>query len=258
MSGQYMRIIMEAAGGWRQKPLPLEAMADDLGVKLKKYKFDPTDPDMLSIKVKFPCGTIFEIWRDGSGSVENNKLDYAEESGVLEDKLNELTDLISLNPKLEQTINRLSKYRRDGKKPKFNKLEVKLTQQPDSDRGIICAGTIRTTKGLWHKTPGKLVNVTLYIENTAIFKRDQYTYINAYFNKNEWNTKKDGLIYTDGGAENDITTLLQLAGFKNYKDIGYTEQGKQGENYISLSTGTKLSKELRNMGFEMNDENYED
>jgi len=54
----------------------------------------------------------------------------------------------------------------------------------------------------------------------------------VYFNTDTWDTQKDGLIYTDG------LFLLQLQMFLDEHGLSanvcYSEQGMQGDNYVSL------------------------
>ena len=59
-------------------------------------------------------------------------------------------------------------------------------------------------------------------------------YLRVYFNRKDWNVEKHGLIYTD---EKWIAQLR-----KGLREIGvtatgleYTEQGMQGDDYVSLS-----------------------
>jgi len=62
-------------------------------------------------------------------------------------------------------------------------------------------------------------------------------YVNAYFTKKDWNTDKHGLIYTDALWLKDFKKQFakqfpSLAWAAN--KIDYTEQGMQGDNYVSL------------------------
>ena len=69
----------------------------------------------------------------------------------------------------------------------------------------------------------------------------------AHFTKKSWNVEKHGLVYTDKlWIRQFRKEMIGLFGIskKCADDIDYTEQGMQGDNYISLGTGKKGSLEL--------------
>ena len=53
------------------------------------------------------------------------------------------------------------------------------------------------------------------------------------FNTKTWDTAKDGLIYTDTLFEAELCALLTDLGF-DASDVTYSEQGMQGDNYVSF------------------------
>ena len=53
------------------------------------------------------------------------------------------------------------------------------------------------------------------------------------FNTKTWDVNKDGLIYTDTLFEAELCALLTSLGF-DASDVGYSEQGMQGDNYVSF------------------------
>jgi hypothetical protein len=55
----------------------------------------------------------------------------------------------------------------------------------------------------------------------------------VYFNTQDWDVDKDGLIYTDTLFEAELCELLTSLGF-DASDVGYSEQGMQGDNYVSF------------------------
>ena len=76
------------------------------------------------------------------------------------------------------------------------------------------------------------------VEITAL----QLSYINdeldfgelcVYFNTATWDVDKDGLIYTDSLFLEELCELLTSLGF-DASDVDYSEQGMQGDNYVSL------------------------
>ena len=56
------------------------------------------------------------------------------------------------------------------------------------------------------------------------------------FNTATWDTAKDGLIYTDSLFLDELCALLANMGF-DVSDVDYSEQGMQGDNYVSLDVG---------------------
>jgi hypothetical protein len=55
----------------------------------------------------------------------------------------------------------------------------------------------------------------------------------VFFDTATWDVRKDGLIYTDRGFITDLRNFLALQGLSN-TDVEYSEQGMQGEDYVSL------------------------
>lgn len=81
-----------------------------------------------------------------------------------------------------------------------------------------------------------------------------YITFKAFFNKSDWNTNKHGLIYTDSNWIRDFRKNLIKLGIspKIANSIDYTEQGMQGDNYVSVETdNNKFAKE---MGWEFEEE----
>jgi hypothetical protein len=60
--------------------------------------------------------------------------------------------------------------------------------------------------------------------------------LRVFFNTNTWDTHKDGLIYTDKQFRRELKELLTAKGF-DASDVDYSEQGMQGDTYVSLDVG---------------------
>jgi hypothetical protein len=60
--------------------------------------------------------------------------------------------------------------------------------------------------------------------------------LRVYFNTNTWDVNKLGLIYTDSLFEAELKDLLTQLGF-DASDLSYSEQGMQGDNYVSCDVG---------------------
>jgi len=60
-----------------------------------------------------------------------------------------------------------------------------------------------------------------------------------HFNTNDWDTKTDGLIYTDKLFMQELRAYLQTVGFTQAEadDVNYSEQGMQSDNYVSCDVG---------------------
>ena len=62
--------------------------------------------------------------------------------------------------------------------------------------------------------------------------------LRVYFDTSTWNVDKDGLIYTDGQFKRDLVHFLAQQGLA--LDVDYSEQGMQGDNYVSLDVEAKF------------------
>ena len=91
--------------------------------------------------------------------------------------------------------------------------------------------------GYWSRTVAA-------VEITAL----QLAYINdeldfgelrVYFNKATWDVNKQGLIYTDKQFMRELKELLTAKGFDS-KDVSYSEQGMQGDAYVSCDVGERF------------------
>lgn len=60
--------------------------------------------------------------------------------------------------------------------------------------------------------------------------------LRVYFNTEDWDVSKVGLIYTDGGFKQDLMAFVVQHGLAG-GDVDYSEQGMQGDNYVSLDVG---------------------
>jgi hypothetical protein len=67
--------------------------------------------------------------------------------------------------------------------------------------------------------------------------------LRVYFDTKSWNVDTDGLIYTDRQFEKQLKDLLTQIGLRG-DDVGYSEQGMQGDNYVSLDVGEAFIRSL--------------
>ena len=112
-----------------------------------------------------------------------------------------------------------------------------------SKRGITSCDISASTngRGLW-SSEKKTVNIHKmrfkpYIYITGDDTSDGTLYVDAFFYAKNWNTWRDGLIYTDEKWLREFRKEF-YAMFPDLKKIDaridYTEQGMQGTNYVSL------------------------
>jgi hypothetical protein len=62
--------------------------------------------------------------------------------------------------------------------------------------------------------------------------------LRVYFDTTTWNVNKDGLIYTDSKFKQDLMQFVKQQGL--VVDLCYSEQGMQGDNYVSLDVGAEF------------------
>jgi hypothetical protein len=102
-------------------------------------------------------------------------------------------------------------------------------------------------KGLWSKQ-AKLVRV---IDVWVSYVNDEGTFgeLCAEFDTKDWNPDVDGLIYTDDQWIGEFRALMKTLGFSPMavEDISYSEQGMQGDSYVSMDIGKKFIEELEPM-----------
>lgn len=101
-------------------------------------------------------------------------------------------------------------------------------------------------KGLWTnlKRQVKIVGITVSHVDTEDLN---FMCFEAHFNKKTWNTHHHGLIYTDRRWIKEFRRIMRdkfALSVDCVEDIDYTEQGAQGEGYVSLCIGKNSKKEL--------------
>jgi hypothetical protein len=62
--------------------------------------------------------------------------------------------------------------------------------------------------------------------------------LRVYFDTEFWNVNEDGLIYTDTQFYADLQKFVKEQGL--VVDLCYSEQGMQGDNYVSLDVGEEF------------------
>jgi hypothetical protein len=77
--------------------------------------------------------------------------------------------------------------------------------------------------------------------------------LRVYFDESTWNINEDGLIYTDRQFLRELQAFLDQHGLPG-DDVWYSEQGMQGDDYVSLDAGTKFYEAwMQKFGIEFKD-----
>lgn len=100
--------------------------------------------------------------------------------------------------------------------------------------------------GYWSDV-AKSVNVTL-IAVPYINEEEDFGELRVYFDKG-WDVRKDGLIYTDSLFLVMLREQLDNAGLVG-SDVDYSEQGMQGNNYVSLDVGAMFLRSFKAIAVE--------
>ncbi len=86
--------------------------------------------------------------------------------------------------------------------------------------------------------------IKYYIEDNVIQNGLE---LKVFFSKKSWDPDKHGLIYTDKLFIKELKVWLKSLGLSGYVD--YTEQGMQGDNYVSLEVDKRFFNSWNKLGF---------
>ena len=100
-------------------------------------------------------------------------------------------------------------------------------------------------RGYW-TSKKKTIKINKVFIHTFDGADQDFGELRAYFDAKEWDVDNDGLVYSDPGWLASFKSCMATLGFSNMalNDIGYTEQGMQGETYVSLDVGGRFLQEL--------------
>ena len=95
--------------------------------------------------------------------------------------------------------------------------------------------------GLWSDVERAVRIVDMVLDVGTEYEDDKTIFgeFRVYFDTDTWDTYKDGLIYTDKGFLRELREFLNAHGLPG-DDVSYSEQGMQGDDYVSLDAGTKF------------------
>lgn len=108
--------------------------------------------------------------------------------------------------------------------------------------------------GYWSRT-ATAVDITKldlqYISNDKDFGELCVHFTTDELGCNCWDTATDGLIYTDKLFMNELRAYLQTIGFSEAEanDVSYSEQGMQGDEYVSCDVGAVFITGLERLDF---------
>ena len=102
-------------------------------------------------------------------------------------------------------------------------------------------------KGYWTSFE-KTVTVTR-VELAYANDEGDFGELRAYFDPGTWDVNSVGLIYSDPRWKDEFRGLMRSLGFTRNAcdDISYSEQGMQGDNYVSMDVGTDFMREVEPM-----------
>jgi len=105
---------------------------------------------------------------------------------------------------------------------------------------IIFQRTLHTDgSGLWSKYAGTVNTTKLMMSQFGT----NYGELRVYFDKKSWNIRKYGLIYTDNLFLKELKAEFAKMNV-NANRIDYSEQGMQGDDYVSLDVNKNFMKDL--------------
>lgn len=91
------------------------------------------------------------------------------------------------------------------------------------------------------------------VELLQLFQLDvDFGELRVYFDDEDWNVFNDGLIYTDLKFLADLKTLLESLGISikattDWTEFSYSEQGMQGDDYVSFDVGGKFIEQFKKL-----------
>ena len=89
--------------------------------------------------------------------------------------------------------------------------------------------------GYWSRTAKAVEIVDMQLGYVADEK--DFGELCVYFNTADWDVNKDGLIYTDSEFLHELNAFLVEQGLCA---VEYSEQGMQGDDYVSLDVGDEF------------------
>lgn len=115
-------------------------------------------------------------------------------------------------------------------------------------QNITVNATLHTAgTGYWSST-AKAVRIE-ELQLSYVNEEQTFGELRVFFNTQDWDVDKLGLIYTDSKFMKELRNLLVKQGFsvEAAKNVSYSEQGMQDVNYVSCDAGEKFVSEYLQM-----------
>lgn len=114
-----------------------------------------------------------------------------------------------------------------------------LTLPEKKPANTISLNAYCSTNGTGFWSSAKRNVKVLQIAVACVSKDQKFGELRASFDTSDWSTSELGLIYTDPLWIRDFRSLLERFGFTTAaaNDVGYSEQGMQGDDYVSMDVG---------------------
>lgn len=100
--------------------------------------------------------------------------------------------------------------------------------------------------GFWSSEKREVKINKLGLDYVHYYEGEFRSELRVYFTKRDWNVEKHGLIYTDDLWLKEFRSELKRVGFSESatKSVNYSEQGMQGDHYVSLDSEDKFVREF--------------
>lgn len=101
-------------------------------------------------------------------------------------------------------------------------------------------------KGLWSNKSKPVIVTDINCMIGKVDDEDRFLgELMVRFDLASWDTDKDGLIYTDDLFRTQLHEFLMSQGFtrETATDVSYSEQGMQGDEYVSLDVSSEFCQE---------------
>lgn len=92
--------------------------------------------------------------------------------------------------------------------------------------------------GLWSNKVRKVKTTKLQLD-TMQDGDHRWGELRVFFDTDTWDPSELGLIYTDKGFMDDLRGCLDVVGLCDH-DVDYSEQGMQGDDYVSCDVGEQF------------------
>lgn len=98
-------------------------------------------------------------------------------------------------------------------------------------------------RGLWSNVAKAVTITDMTLGRATLWEgdteKDMFGELRVVFDTATWDVDKEGLIYTDSLFIKELREFLVAHGLPG-EDVCYSEQGMQGDDYVSLDAGTEF------------------